>query len=168
MAQNFIGWEALDAQLRWVSDVATRVIVVRDYDRTDTYADVTGKMLCWHHISQAPLFGDIFDEITLSGADENAPNRVLPYLGSPTLTAVGSNPGGSDTAIVVVQDNADRILFVINERYNAEVLEGQEVVIQAFNFLSMQHVPAGQIAPFVGDLKNINAQSTIQAGAVNA
>lgn len=167
MADNYIGWEALDAQLRWVSDKATRVMVVRNYKRGDSYDDITSKMVCWHHVSEAPLFGDIHDDYVLSGASELAPNRVLPYLGSPTLIAVGSNHNGNDTAIAVVQDNQQRILFVLNEAHNATVNEGQQVKIQPFNFYAFQHMPLDVIyrpPQLMG--RSLQSVSIISTGAV--
>jgi hypothetical protein len=140
MAQNYIGWEALDAQLRWVSDVATRVAIVSTYARGDTYEDLLPRILVYHHVSESPLFGAIYDDIEASGADANAPNRVLPYLGSgvPKI-AVGDNGGGSDTALVIVQDNQQRILFVINERYNKAIALNDPITIQPFRFMATQH-----------------------------
>jgi hypothetical protein len=140
MADNYIGYEALDAQLRWITDKATRVAIVSSYSRGDTYADILPRILVYHHVSASPLWGDIYDEITRSGADVNAPNRVLPYLGSPATAATAGNGGGSDTGIVVLQDNQQRILFTVDERYNYAVIEGAMIVIQPFKFMAAQQV----------------------------
>jgi hypothetical protein len=140
MADNYIGYEALDAQLRWITDKATRVAIVSNYTRGDTYADILPKILVYHHTSQSPLWGDIFSETTRSGADVNAPNRVLPYLGSAATAATSGNGGGSDTGIVVLQDNKQRVLFAINERYNFAIAEGDMIVIQPFKFMAAQQV----------------------------
>jgi hypothetical protein len=140
MADNYIGYEALDAQLRWIADKATRVAIVSSYSRGDTYADILPRILVYHHVNDAPLWGDIFSEITRSGADVNAPNRVLPYLGSPETVTISSSIPGSDQAIVVLQDNQQRILFTLNDRYNVRVTEGESVFIQPFKFMAAQQV----------------------------
>jgi hypothetical protein len=140
MADNYIGYEALDAQLRWITDKATRVAIVSSYFRGDTYADILPRILVYHHVNDAPLWGDIFNETTRSGADENAPNRVLPYLGSPSTRAIGDSVPGTDQAIVVLQDNQERILFTIDERYNFGITRGDDIVIQQFKFMAAQQV----------------------------
>jgi hypothetical protein len=140
MADNYIGYEALDAQLRWITDKATRVAIVSSYSRGDTYADILPRILVYHHVSEAPLWGDIYDETTRSGADENAPNRVLPYVGCPLRAAGIGNNGGSDTGIVVLQDNQDRILFAVDERYHFAIAEGDMIGIRPFKFMAAQQV----------------------------
>jgi hypothetical protein len=140
MSDNYIGWEALDAQLRWITDKATRVAIVSNYTRGDTYADILPRILVYHHETEAPLWGPIFDETTRSGADVNAPNRVLPYLGSPSIRAIEGNGAWSDTGIVVLQDNQERILFAQDERYNVSIVKGDWYVIQKFKFMAAQQV----------------------------
>ena len=77
MSDHYIGWEALDAQLRWISDKATRVAIVSNFTRSMSYQNVIDRILIYHHESEAALFGDIFSDVTLGNADEYAPNRVL-------------------------------------------------------------------------------------------
>jgi hypothetical protein len=134
VADNYIGYEALDAQLRWISDKATRVAIVSSYFRGDTYADIIPRILVYHHVNDDPLWGPIVDDTTFSGADVNAPNRVLPYLGSPPTAALAPSIPGSEQAVVVLQDSQDRILFVIDERYNFGIVLGELIVIQPFRF----------------------------------
>jgi hypothetical protein len=140
MSDNYIGYEALDSQLRWITDKATRVAIVSSYSRGDTYADILPRILVYHHVNESPLWGGIYDETTRSGADVNAPNRVLPYAGSPATAAIAGNNGGSDTGIVVLQDNQNRILFAVDERYNFGIDEGDLIIIQPFKFMAAQQI----------------------------
>jgi hypothetical protein len=137
-APTYIHPYALDSQLRWVADKATRVAIVSTYARSDTYDDVVAKILVYIHQSAGELFGEIQDEYTLSGADADAPNRLMAFLGGDSAPATGENGPGSDTALVVLDDSSDRILLVTDERTNRAIALGEVVTMYPFNFMSSQ------------------------------
>jgi hypothetical protein len=137
-APTYIHPFALDSQLRWIADNATRVCIVSDYARSDTYAEVVAKILVYKHTSGGDLFGPISDEYTLSGADTDAPNRQMSFLGGSSEPAILDNGAGSDTALVVLQDSQSRILLVTDERTNRAIALTEVVTMYPFNFMSSQ------------------------------
>jgi hypothetical protein len=137
-APTYIHPFALDSQLRWIADNATRVCIVSDYARSDTYAEVVAKILVYKHTSGGALFGNPVDEYTLSGADTDAPNRQMSFLGGDSEPAILDNGAGSDTALVVLQDNQSRILLVTDERTKRAIAFNDVVTMYPFIFMSSQ------------------------------
>ena len=129
---------ALDSQLRWISDKATRVCLVSSFARSDTYAQVVAKILCYKHVSGGPLFGDEYDVITGNGADADAPNRAMDFLGGDSDPAILGNGTGSDTAIVVLDDQNNRVLLATDDRGNRAVALNDVVTLYPFTFMSSQ------------------------------
>jgi hypothetical protein len=137
-APTYIHPFALDSQLRWISDQATRVAIVSDFARSDTFAAVVAKILCYKHISGGPLFGDEYDEYTSNGADADAPNRVMDFLGGNSEPAILGNGAGSDTAVVVLDDPNNRVILATDDRGQRVVAVNDVCLMYPFSFMSSQ------------------------------
>ena len=137
-APTYIHPFALDSQLRWISDQATRVCLVSDFARSDTFAQVVAKILCYVHVSGGPLFGDEYDVTTGNGADADAPNRAMDFLGGDSDPAILGNGAGSDTAVVVLDDPNSRIILATDDRGNRAIAINDIVTMYPFAFMSSQ------------------------------
>lgn len=137
-APTYIHPDALKSQLYWISDKATRVCIVSGYARGDTFLEVEAKILCYMHISNGALFGPTYDEYTSNGADTDAPNQVMDFLGGNSVPAIQGNGAGTDCAVVVLDDPGDRILLATDDRGNRAVAVNDVVVMYPFSFMSSQ------------------------------
>jgi hypothetical protein len=137
-APTYIHPFALDSQLRWIADKATRVCIVSDFARSDTFAQVSAKILCYKHFSTGALFGDEYDEYTSNGADTDAPNRVMDFLGGNSEPAILDNGTGSDTAVVTLDDSNNRIILATDDRGSRAIAIGEVVILYPFSFMSSQ------------------------------
>ena len=113
-----IGQSALDAQLEYIRDTSTWLRLVKNYDRSDTFATVETNTIASFAYTGGTIFGAITDNTDAPG-DVNAPNRRLAVNAQLLDDATGTNTSPNDLTLVIT--DAAEILAVTDETTNRTV-----------------------------------------------
>lgn len=126
MAAKYAHADVLDGGLNAIKNGASRMLLLKAYADSDSYATVTSNAICTITVASA--------DFTLSGAD-NAPRVLTTAAKSGTASA---NSGATPDLHIAFTDNVSRVLWVTDETSDQVVTSGNTVNFPALTYTSGQ------------------------------